>query len=373
MLNKEIHEEFMSQVIALAKQGTGFVSPNPMVGALIVKNDKGRMKIIGRGFHRKFGDQHAEVEALKNCIEDPKGAILYVNLEPCCHSGKTGPCTKEIIKSGISEVFIGMKDPNPLVSGKGISELEKANIRVHCGILEKQCLKLNEIFVKWISYKKPFVTIKTASTLDGKISLEKNKKTILGNEKSWQKVYELRNLYDAILIGIDTVLIDNPRLTCRLNKKNVRNPIKIILDSNLRVNLDANIFKEEGQTIICCGQWSVVSDQWGKRKELEKMKNVKIWELNEEKEGFLDLNGLICKCSEENISSVLVEGGGTINSAFLNAGLVDKINIIYSPKISGKIDAPNLFANEILADFKFKDISITKVDDDLWWEGYIKF
>lgn len=367
MLDKYLHEEFMLEALNLAKQGAGFVNPNPMVGALMVKNGSEKLRIIGRGYHKQFGGNHAEVEAIQNCIEDPKSATLYINLEPCCHTGKTGPCTEAIIKSGIKEVYIGMKDPNPLVSGKGIATLEKAHIKVHLGILEKECQKLNEVFIKWITTKTPFITIKTACTLDGKITLKKDTQTILGNEKSWQKVHEMRNQYDAILVGINTILIDNPRLTCRLNKKNCKNPKRIIVDSNLQIPLNAQIFQEEGTSIICCTDKASKD----KKEEISKFKNTKVWELPANKNGQIDLKALIEKCSEENITSILIEGGGTINSAFLNAGLVDRINIIYTPRISGNKNATNLFENEILNEMNFKNISCENINGDIWFEGYL--
>ncbi len=364
---KQIHEEFMLEAIELATQGMGFVSPNPMVGAIIVKQIKGKYKIIGKGFHRKFGDKHAEIEALTNCIEDPKGAELYVNLEPCCHTGKTDPCTDAIIKAKIKEVFVGIKDPNPLISGNGIKKLEKANIKVHLGILNDKCQKLNEIFSKWIVQKTPFISIKTACTLDGKIALDRGIQTILGGQKSLNRVHKMRKLYDSILIGIDTLIIDNPSLTCRLPGKNIRHPKRIILDSYLKTPLTAKIFQEDGYNIICCLK-EVNKD---KESEINRKNRSKVLEIEKNKDGHIDLHDLINKLSNENIASILIEGGGTINSAFLNAGLVDKISIIYSPTVSGNKNAASLFENDIINEIKLKNINTFMLDNDVWWEGYL--
>ncbi|OGJ49223.1 riboflavin biosynthesis protein RibD [Candidatus Peregrinibacteria bacterium RIFOXYB2_FULL_32_7] len=363
-----LHEQFMLEAIKLAEEGAGFTSPNPMVGAIITKQEKGKIKIIGKGYHKKFGHPHAEIEAIRNATEDLQGATMYVNLEPCCHTDKTPPCTKEIIKSGIKEIFVGLKDPNPLVAGKGIIELEKANIRVHTGILEKECQKLNEIFIKWITKHQPFILLKTVCTLDGKIALQKDTKTTLVSEASWQKVHKLRQFYEAILVGIDTVLIDDPKLTCRLNKKQIHHPKRIILDSNLRIPLTAALLKEPGQTIICCTSKADID----KKIKLAKLNNVQVLEISQNSAGKIDLNELIKTLAGKNIGSIMIEGGGTINSAFLNTGLIDKINLIYSPKISGISTAPSVFADQIPNQIKFKDIQTVMCDEDLWWEGYLK-
>lgn len=364
---QKIHEDFMNEALKLAKKGAGFVSPNPMVGAIIIKEYKGRYKIIGRGYHREYGGNHAEIEAIKNCSENPRGASLYVNLEPCCHHGKTGPCTEAIIEAGIREVHIGIKDPNPEVSGKGIQALEKANIKVYTGILKEKCQKLNEIFCKWIQTNKPFLTIKTACTLDGKIALDKGIQTILGNEQSWDLVHKQRQLYDAILVGSNTLLIDNPRLTCRLNTYKVSHPKRIIVDSQLKTPLDAQIFQEDGQNIICCTDHANPD----KKAKLEQLKHTQLIVCQSNPSGHVDLKDMVNKLAELKITSILIEGGGTINSAFLNADLVDKINIIYCPIISGNNNAPSIFSIPVKNQLKYKQINQFHLGTDIWWEAYL--
>ena len=243
--------KFMRHAINLAKKGEGFTNPNPLVGSVIVKDGK----IIGEGFHKKYGELHAEREALKNCLErknNPEGATLYVTLEPCCHFGKQPPCTQAIIQSGIKKVIVGSRDPNPLVSGKGNKILRENNITVFEDCLISECDSLNEIFFHYIKTSLPFIALKFASTLDGKIATKDGNSKWITNEESRSFVHSLRNKYSAILCGINTVLQDNPLLTCRI--PNSRNPVRIILDSNLKIPENSKIVKtaSEIKTIVSC-------------------------------------------------------------------------------------------------------------------------
>ena len=217
-----LNEKFMKIAIELAKKGIGNVNPNPLVGAVIVKDGK----IIGQGYHERYGEGHAEVNAFKSLDDDPTGATMYVTLEPCFHYGKTPPCADRIIENKISKVIIGMVDPNPLVSGKGIEKLKNAGIEVEVGILEEECRKINEVFIKYITTKKPFVVMKTAMSLDGKIATKTGESKWITSEKSRLQVHILRNKFSGIMVGVNTIIKDNPELTCRVVEGN--NPIRII-------------------------------------------------------------------------------------------------------------------------------------------------
>src|SRR3972149_5350146 len=227
-------EKYMKRAIDLALMAKGRTSPNPMVGAVIIKGGK----IAGEGYHKKAGTQHAEVNAINSAGKNAKDGIMYVTLEPCCHQGRTPPCTKTIIKSGIKKIVIGMVDPNPIVSGKGIEELKGAGIQVSTGLLEKECKRLNEVYIKYITTKKPFVLLKVAMSLDGKIATCKRGSKWITSEPSRERVHNLRDEVDAVMVGIGTVLQDNPNLTVSLKRGNVKNPIRIIVDSQLRIPLD---------------------------------------------------------------------------------------------------------------------------------------
>ena len=241
-----IKEEYMRRALEIARKGMGKVAPNPMVGCVIVKNGE----IIGQGYHERYGHYHAERTALINMGEECKGADLYVTLEPCCHHGKTPPCTDSIIEKGIKRVFVGCLDPNPLIAGKGIQILRENNIEVVTGILEEECLKLNEMFFYYITKKRPYVALKYAMTLDGKIATCIDDSKWVTNEKSREDVHRLRNEYHAIMVGINTVLADDPMLNCRI--PNGTDPVRIICDSRLRIPLDSNIVKtsKDIETIV---------------------------------------------------------------------------------------------------------------------------
>lgn len=317
-------EFYMQRAIELAKRGEGFVSPNPLVGAVIVKDGK----IIGEGWHERCGELHAERNALKNCKEPTQGSTIYVTLEPCCHYGRTPPCTKAIIEAKISRVVIGSRDPNPLVSGKGAEILRKAGIEVIEDFMRDECDKLNPIFFRYITTKLPYVSLKYAMTADGKIATYSGKSKWITNEFSRNDVHRLRKKHRAIMVGIGTVLADNPMLNCRI--ENGRNPIRIVCDSKLRIPLDCNICKtaNEISTLVV----SAIEDS-EKQSELEKM-GVKTLILPD-KNGKVDLKKLMQYLGEKSIDSVLIEGGGTLAYSALQSKIVNHIYSYIAPKIFG--------------------------------------
>lgn len=326
----EKDKSYMTMAIELAKKGTGWVSPNPLVGAVIVKDGR----IISQGYHKKYGDLHAEKMAIENSKEDLQGAAIYVSLEPCCHYGKQPPCTKAIIESGIKEVYVASTDPNEKVAGKGIRILREAGLKVYTGLLEEEAEALNPIFFHYIQTKRPYLALKHAMTLDGKIaSCSGDSRGISGKEAN-KFVHYLRFKYRAIMVGIGTVLMDDPRLTCRM--EGGRNPIRVICDARLRIPLDSNIIRtaKEVPTIIASLEEELDSE---KAKAIEES-GAKILAIRE-KEGQLDLEDLLIKLGEENIDSILVEGGGTINQTLMKEGLVQHIYSIIAPKWLGGKDA----------------------------------
>ena len=331
--------EYMQRAIALAKKGAGFVNPNPMVGCVVVKDNE----IIAEGYHEYYGGLHAERNALTHTTADCKGATLYVTLEPCCHHGKTPPCTDIIIEKGIKKVVVGLLDPNPLVSGKGISILKDAGIEVVTGVEADKIKELNKVFLKYIKTKRPYVILKTAMTLDGKIASYTGDSKWITNDKSRQLVHKLRSEMMGIVAGIGTVKADNPMLNCRLEgqqttdnrQQSVRQPIRIIVDTKASISLDSNIVKtaNEYRTILAVGQQSTDNSQQSKINELESF-NVEILQC-EEKDGRVDINDLMIKLGEKGIDSLLLEGGSCLNAAFLEAGCVDEVYAFIAPKIIG--------------------------------------
>ena len=317
--------EYMRHAIALAKNGEGRTNPNPLVGAVLVKNNE----IIGEGFHQKYGGLHAEREALKNCEENgnsAEGATLYVTLEPCCHFGKQPPCTQAIVEAGIRRVVVGSRDPNPLVHGKGNSFLREHGIEVTEDFLKDECDALNPIFFHYISTRTPYVALKYAMTADGKTASKTGKSKWITGEKSRLFVHQLRNRYSCILAGIGTVLSDNPLLTSRI--PGGRNPVRIICDSKLRIPLDCNIVQtaKEIPTIIACCQENE------KKSALEKS-GCEVLCLPG-KTG-VDLKKLTKTLGERSLDSVLIEGGSEIHYSALEAGIVQHIYAFTAPKIFG--------------------------------------
>lgn len=316
---------YMHRAIELAYKGAGYVSPNPMVGAVIVKNGK----IIGEGYHQKYGSNHAEVNALLNSTEDVTGADMYVTLEPCSHYGHTPPCAKTIVESKIKKVYIGSFDPNPKVAGRGIEILKNGGVEVETCVMENECNAINPIFFKYIKTKLPYVVMKSAMTLDGKISAYTGDSKWVTNEKSRQLVHQLRHKLKGIMVGINTILTDNPQLNCRI--ENCVNPIKIIVDSNLKIPLNSNVLKLENNN-KCIVATTTNCDK--NKKEQLIRKRIIIIE-TKPVDNKVDLNELMFKLGEMEIDSILLEGGGSLNFSMLQNKLVDKVMFFIAPKIIG--------------------------------------
>ena len=325
---KKSHEYFMKLALNLALKAKGRTSPNPLVGALIVKNGQ----VIGKGFHKQAGEPHAEVLALDEAGRAAKGAILYVTLEPCTHFGRTPPCVDRIIKSGIKEVIVGMVDPNPLNNGKGINLLRQNKINVEVGFLEEHLREINAPFIKYIVKRMPFVTVKIAESLDGRIATRNGDSKWITSDRSRAFAHRFRSDFDAIMVGINTVLRDNPKLDAWFSK---RHPVKIIVDSQLSTPAQANIFSNKAKVIIVTlptkpGQETENRNELAKKATILEVK---------EKSGQINLKDMLKKLAQLKITNILVEGGGTLNGSLFDERLVDKAMFFISPKIIGGKDA----------------------------------
>ena len=357
-------EKWMRRVLRLAEKGKGRTSPNPMVGAVLVRNGR----VIGEGYHAKAGTDHAEIIALRRAGEKAKGATLYLNLEPCTHYGKTPPCVPAVIEAKVKRVVIGMKDPNPLVRGGGFESLKRAGLNVEVGILEEECRRLNEAFCKYILEKEPFVILKVAATLDGKIATREGDSKWISGEASRHFVHRMRDQVDGVVVGIGTVLKDDPKLTARIKKG--RDPYRIILDSRLRIPEGAQVIgNSSSKTIIATTE---LADR-DKIERLEK-KGVQILILNSEK-GKVDLKKCLSKLGELGIMSLLVEGGSQVNGSFLDEGLIDKILFFFSPKLIGDREALGIFGGTGKATLKesipLNELRVRRIGEDILIEGYV--
>ena len=323
--------EYMRRAIELAERGVGFTNPNPMVGAVIVKGGK----VIGEGWHERCGEWHAERNAFKNCTVPAEGATMYVTLEPCCHYGKTPPCTEAIIEHGIARVVVGMEDPNPLVAGKGIALLREAGIEVVCGVEEEALREQNRVFLKYISTKLPWVAMKTAMTLDGKIATRTGDSKWITGAEARAYVHELRHRFMAILVGIGTAVADDPLLNCRIEGRGVRQPIRVVVDSNARLSLDSQLVKTAGEyrTIVAHTRFAPEERVKALRETGVEML------LCKEKEGLVDVRNLLELLGQSGIDSILLEGGGRLNYTFLSEGLADELYAFIAPKIVGGMNA----------------------------------
>ncbi|MBN1651449.1 MAG: bifunctional diaminohydroxyphosphoribosylaminopyrimidine deaminase/5-amino-6-(5-phosphoribosylamino)uracil reductase RibD [Bacteroidales bacterium] len=361
----EFDRKMMRNSLRLAKKGCGFVAPNPLVGATIVKNGH----IIGEGWHQKYGEAHAEIDAIAKSTSSVEGATLYVNLEPCAHQGKTPACSLAIIQNKFKRVVIACLDPNPLVSGKGVNMLLQAGIEVDSGILEQEAFKLNERFFKYITHNKPFIALKMASSLDGKIATFSGDSKWISNEKSRAFAHLLRLQYSAILVGINTVLTDDPQLNVRLKNKKIKNPLRIVLDSQLQIPLEAKILNASlAPTWIATTQ-----KQASDKSRILEHKGIRVL-FCPEKEGKIDLHYLIEKLADENIDSLLVEGGGTVNFSFAQKKLVDKVYAFIAPKLIGGAHAKTSMEGvgfEKLSDsLQLKNLRYKKLENNLLIEAY---
>ncbi len=358
-------KKFMRRAIRLARRGEGWTNPNPLVGAVIVKNGE----IIGEGFHHKYGDLHAERDALKNCAargNNPAGATIYVTLEPCCHFGKQPPCTYALVESGIAHVVVGSRDPNPLVHGKGNGYLRQHGVEVTEDFLKDECDALNPIFFHYITTGRPYVALKYAMTLDGKIATRTGESKWISGEKSRAFVQKLRNRYAGILCGIGTVLKDNPMLNCRC--KGGKNPVRIICDSHLKIPLESKIVQTADEIKTFVAALRCDEKSFEEKKLALEQKKVEVLAVSADKNGKISLEELFAELGKRKIDSILVEGGGEINFSVLEKNLADCIYAFVAPKIFGgnaKSPVAGLGVEKTSEAFEFKLEKIRRFGEDI--------
>lgn len=361
-----LEKKYMERAIELAKKGLGYTNPNPMVGAVIVKNGK----IIGEGYHERCGELHAERNAIAHLTEDAKGSTIYVTLEPCCHYGKTPPCTEAIIEQKIGRVVIGSRDPNPLVAGKGVKQLRDAGIEVVEDFCQEECDAMNEVFFHYITTKRPYVAMKYAMTADGKIATGTGDSKWITGEEARNHVQSLRHRYMGIMVGIGTLLADNPMLNCRI--PNGSNPVRIICDSRLRIPPDCQIAEtaKDIPTIVAVKKQEFSKEQKEKIEQLYR-KQIEIIEVPGKNEK-PDMTKLMKILGEKGIDSILLEGGGTLNDTVLREGLVNKIYAYIAPKVFGGSSAKTPVEGEGISfvkdAYEFSIKEITRMGEDILLE-----
>ncbi len=363
-------EDYMRRALELAKRGEGYTSPNPMVGCVVVKDNR----IISEGWHERYGEFHAERNALLRCKEDPTGADLYVTLEPCCHYGKTPPCTEIIIEKKIGRVFVGSMDSNPLVAGKGVQILKDAGIEVETGILGDACRRLNEVFYHYMETGMPYCVMKYAMTLDGKIACVTGDSKWVTGEAAREHVHLLRKRYKGILVGIGTVLADDPMLNCRI--EDGVDPVRIVCDSSLRIPEDAQLVKtaKDIPTIIACCAKHLAGDDVQKKVQVLEAAGIQV--LVQEDTDQVDLRKLMKTLAAEKIDSILIEGGAAIHASALEAGIVNKVYAYIAGKLVGGKAAPTpiggagipVMANAV----QLHEMSIKTFGEDICISGYVK-
>jgi len=320
-------ESYMKRALSLARKGKRWTSPNPMVGCVVVKEGR----IIGEGYHKRFGENHAEINAINSASESLEGSTFYVSLEPCSHYGKTPPCVDRIIDSGAACVIAGVLDPNPSVSGRGIKKLKNHGIETRVGVLEEECRDLNEKFFTFMTTKIPFVTLKYAQTIDGRIASATGHSQWISSKASRRFAHALRAEHDAVLVGVDTVIRDDPELTVRLARG--RNPVRVIVDSTLRIPEDVTVLQNQRKATTLIA----VTPQSSQKKRLHfRERGIETIVIDEDGAGRVDLRKLLIALGEKGLSSVLVEGGSNIITSFVKEGLPDRIVIITAPKILGR-------------------------------------
>ena len=353
------HKKYMDLAIKLAEKGKGYVSPNPLVGCVIIK----RGKIVGRGYHKKYGDAHAEINALKTAGKKAVNSTMYVNIEPCSHWGKTSPCTEKIVEAGVREVVVGMEDPNPLVDG--YKELKFRGLKTRIGILRDRAKKLNEFYIKYMKTKRPFVILKLAMTLDGKIATSTGHSKYITSRAARKYVHQLRNNVDAVMVGLNTIKRDNPQLDSRLVKG--KNPLKIIVDSKLNISEKSKVFKDPRKVIIA-------TTKKAPKKKIDKLqhKGVRVLVLKP-KRGLVDLKDLMKELGKSEIASVMIEGGAELSGSAIKERLIDKLLMFTAPKIIGNGLDPikNLGIKSVSKAIKLKNISTKKIGKDFLVEGYL--
>lgn len=352
-------EKYMRLAMQLAGNAIGRTSPNPLVGAVIVKDNR----VVGCGWHRKAGTPHAEVHALNQAGELAQGADVYVTLEPCAHYGKTPPCAKALVEAKVKNVYGGLLDVNPKVAGKGFKILEDAGIHVEYGFLQDELRKQNEVFFKWIEHKKPFVVLKAAMTLDGKIATAIGQSKWITNETSRAYGYKLRDIYDGIMVGINTVIEDNPMLTARVDGG--KNPIRIVVDSSLKIDINANVVQDKSAKTIVA-----TTDKADKDKILKlQAQDVDVIVVDKDENDKVDIEKLLDILGQKNICSILVEGGATLSGSFVAKKLIDKVYFFIAPKIIGGKEAKTPVAGTGILNLQealaLKDIQIEKLEEDI--------
>jgi len=364
---KDTDEAYMERALDLAEKGRGTTSPNPMVGAVVVKNGR----VIGEGYHDAAGSAHAEVNALDAAGASARNAVLYVTLEPCNHTGRTPPCTGKIISAGIKRVVIAMDDPNPNVTGGGGDALKSHGIEVSRGVCEARARRLNEAFIKFVRTGRPFVMVKCAATLDGRIATRSGDSKWVTGAAARAHVHRLRQAVDAIMVGIDTVCADNPSLTTRIERRQVRDPIRIVIDPSLRIDEDARLLHQvsDAETILIIGD---PADP-GKARRLSQ-RHIRIIPMPVV-DGKIDLNRLMTHLGKREITSLLIEGGGGVIGSAFRAGIVDKALFFYAPKIMGGDDGVPICRGPGAATMKdcigLTSVQTRQFDDDILIEGYV--
>ncbi|MHB8918335.1 MAG: bifunctional diaminohydroxyphosphoribosylaminopyrimidine deaminase/5-amino-6-(5-phosphoribosylamino)uracil reductase RibD [Desulfocucumaceae bacterium] len=359
--------DYMKMALDLAAEAMGRTSPNPMVGAVVVREGE----IAGTGFHARAGTPHAEVVALKNAGDSARGSTLYVTLEPCCHHGRTGPCTEAVIASGVRRVVAATTDPNPLVAGNGLDRLREAGLEVDVGVMEEEARKINEVFIKYITTGCPFVVMKAAVSLDGKIATRSGDSKWITGPEAREYGHRLRDRYDAIMVGVNTVLADDPALTTRLPQGG-RDPVRIIMDSSARTPPGARVIKgpsEAPAVIMVTG--SAPRDRVLKLREA----GAQVVTLPANGEGRVDVQALMGHLAGREITSVLIEGGGEVHASALSSGMVDKVVWFVAPMLIGGRDAPGPLAGRgplrLQEAVVLERVSVSRMGNDILIEGYI--
>ena len=359
-------EDYMREALRIARHAEGRTSPNPLVGAVIVRDGR----VIAEGWHRKAGTPHAEIHALRMAGELARGATLYVTLEPCSHYGRTGPCAKAVAEAGIARVVVAMQDPNPKVAGRGMAMLREAGVEVRCGVLAEEAARLNEVFLHWITTGLPFVALKTAMTLDGKIATRTGDSQWITGEPARLRVHELRDMYDAILVGIGTVLHDDPSLTTRLPDRQGKNPLRVVLDSMARTPLSARLLTDGAAPTLI----AVTARAPQERVAALRQAGAEVLVCGEGPR--VDAQALLKALGEREISSVFVEGGGRVNASLLAAGLVDKVYAFVAPKLVGGRDAltpvEGVGAERLSDAVTLTGLAAETVGEDVLLTGYVR-
>jgi diaminohydroxyphosphoribosylaminopyrimidine deaminase/5-amino-6-(5-phosphoribosylamino)uracil reductase len=355
---------FMRQALRLARKGLGRTSPNPMVGAVVVKNGR----VVGQGYHQKAGGLHAERAALAQAGTRAEGATLYLNLEPCHHQGRTPPCTEAILASRIKKVVFGMVDPNPGVQGGGAGYLQSQGLEVAAGVLEDDCRRLNEVFIKWITTKSPFVILKAAVSLDGRIATRTGDSKWISNERSRAYVHRLRNQVDGVLVGIRTVLKDDPLLTVRLPQGKVKDPLRIVIDPGLQFPVKARMFSAPGKILIITGE----RPSGRKIKDLRSRgAEVHFWPA---REGRFSIRRITAWLGRQGITSLLVEGGAEIYGSFLFERQVDKVVLFFAPLLIGGRRAKAMIGGvgipTVAEAIRWREMKVKRLGGDILVEAY---